>query len=75
MGIPRSDTSYQGVSRIDISAVFFKNRKWPISQVPVLNLRHSSDIVRWTISVRDILKKAGKTLKGSEPYLFTWLVV
>ena len=31
----------------------------------VLNLHHSFHIVRWTISVLGILKKAGKKFKGT----------
>ena len=65
MGMLQSDTLYQGVSRVDISLVLWRTENaWPTSQVPVLNQRHSFHIVRWTISIRGILKKAGKKLKG-----------
>ena len=42
----------------------FEEQKMANLQIPVLNQRHSFHIVRWTISVRGILKKAGKKLKG-----------
>ena len=74
MGMLQSDTLYQGVSHVDISVVLLENRKWPTSQAPVLNPRHSFHIVLWTTLDRGILKKAGKKLKGTEPYLPVWLV-
>ena len=60
MGMQQLDTLSQGVSDVAISMVLLENRKWPTSQIRVLNPRHHFHTARWTVSVRGTLRKAGE---------------
>ena len=60
MGMQQLDASSQSVSDVATYVVLLENRKWPTSQLRVLNLRHHFHTARWTVSARGTLRKAGE---------------